>query len=182
MALLQFNAATVQPSQAFEPLPAGWYNVTILKSEMKPTSKGDGSYLELVLVVSDGPHAKRQLFDRLNLNNKNEVAKRIAYETLSAICHATGVIQLQDSTQLHGIPMQAKVTSKPAEGKYEAGNEIGGYRAPQQAALPGFVQPASHAPAAAVPAWVAPPAAPAPVAPPVAPAQPAAAIPPWAKQ
>jgi len=196
MAILQFNAATVAPSQAFEPLPAGWYNVRIIKSEMKPTSKGDGSYLELSMSVIDGPAANRQLFDRLNLNNKNQTAKDIAYQTLSAICHATGVIQLQDSTQLHGIPLMARVAIKPAEGKYEAGNEIKGYKAIASgaSAVPAFVTAQTAPAASSVPSWVQPAqtpilnsglpgngsgVAPAPaVAPAVAPGSP---VPPWAQ-
>ena len=177
MATLNFNAATVEPNQAFEVIPDGWYNVRIIKSEMKPTKDGKGSYLALTHSIIDGQYANRQLFDRLNLNNANQVAKDIAYQTLSAICHATGVIQLQDSSQLHGIPMQAKVVIKPAEGKYDAGNEIKGYKAIAGQAAPGFIsQPA------AAPAWAAPAqAAPSPVQAPV-PQAAAPASPPWAAQ
>jgi hypothetical protein len=182
MAQLNFNATTVAPQDTFDVIPPGWYNTRITASEMKPTKDGSGSYLALTLTVIDGPAANRKLFDRLNLNNKNKVAVDIAYQTLSSICHATGIIQLGDSTQLHGIPLMAKVKIKPAEGQYSEGNEIGGYKK-CEGAVGG--QPAA-------PAWVAPaqqqqPAVPAFV--PQAPAQPAAppqqaagpAVPPWAK-
>ena len=172
MATLNFNAATVQPAEAFDTIPAGWYNVRITESTNKPTKDGRGSYLALTLTVADGKFAKRKLFDRLNINNVNQVAKDIAYQTLSSICHATGVIQCQDSSQLHGILMQAKVTVKPADGQYSESNEIKGYKAVegggavQQApawvsqpapATSGFIAPAAEAPAQAqsgdVPPW-----------------------------
>lgn len=182
MAQLNFNAATVAPQEAFENLPAGWYNARITGSEMKPTKDGGGSYLSLTMTVMDGPCVNRKIFDRLNLNNKNPKAVEIAYQTLSAICHATGVIQLQDSTQLHGIPLSVKVKVKPAEGGYSESNEVAGYKRIEgaAAAVPSFVNQAPPPPIAQqmqpiqaqAPAW-APPAA----APQVAPA----ASPPWAK-
>lgn len=176
MAQLNFDAKTVAPSAAFDVLPAGWYNVRMTASEMKPTKDGAGSYLSLTLTVEDGQFKGRKIFDRLNLNNKNATAVKIAYETLSAICHATGVIQLQDSSQLHGILMACKLKIEPAEGTYSEGNEVAGYKAAEGAVGGVQAQPA--------PAWVQPaqPAAPAPAwTPPAQPAAPANAAPPWAK-
>jgi hypothetical protein len=183
MATLNFNANTVAPQEAFDVLPAGWYNVRITGSEMKPTKDGTGSYLSLTMTVIDGKAANRKVFDRLNLNNKNPKAVEIAYQTLSSICHATGIIQLQDSTQLHGIPMQVKLKVRPAEGGYSESNETNGYKAVEGGAVVG------GSPAQA-PAWAAPsqppqqPAA-APAAQPwqaaAAPQASASASPPWAK-
>ncbi len=129
MAQLNFNAQNVEPRKAFEPVPGGWYSGFISASESKPTSAGDGSYLMLELTISEGPYQGRKLFDRLNLNNKNPVAVEIAYATLSAICHATGVIQVQDSVQLHNIPLDFKASVRPADGQYEASNDVKGYKA-----------------------------------------------------
>lgn len=151
MAQLNFNASTVKPQDAYDVLPPGWYNVRITESEMRPTKNGQGSYLSLTMTVIDGPMANRKLFDRLNINNPSAKAVEIAYQTLSSICHATGVIQLQDSQQLHGLPMQAKVKIRPAEGSYQEANEISGYKpvdgggatAPQ--AAPSWAPPAQPA-------------------------------------
>ncbi|QMV29722.1 multimodular transpeptidase-transglycosylase [Vibrio phage vB_VnaS-AQKL99] len=133
MAGLNFNATNVAPQQAFENLAPGWYTVKMVESEMKPTSAGTGSYLECTFeVLAPQQFAGRKLWDRLNLNNPNEKAVEIAYQTLSAMCHATGVMQVQDSQQLHNIPMDAKVgLSKPTEQYPEPRNEIKGYRACQ---------------------------------------------------
>lgn len=128
MAQLNFDANTVDPNVTFDPLPAAWYNMAIDSSEMKPTKDGMGAYLELKLKVLDGQFANRTIFDRLNLRNANATAQEIAYKTLSAICHATGVIQLQDSQQLHGIPMKVKVAVRPASGEYDANNDVKGYK------------------------------------------------------
>lgn len=125
MSQLNFDARQVDPQQSFEPIPAGWYNMMIVESEMKPTSNGQGAYLQLSLKVVDGQYAGRQVFDRLNLQNQNPVAVEIAYKRLSAYCHATGVIQVQDSQQLHGIPLKARVSVRTdSTGQYDPSNEI----------------------------------------------------------
>lgn len=149
MAGINFNAQDVAPQQAFENLAPGWYTAMIVESELKPTQAGTGSYLEITIeVVAPQQFAGRKLWDRLNLNNPNEKAVEIAYQTLSAICHATGVIQVQDSQQLHNIPMDVKVgMSKVTEQYPEPRNEVKGYRACQGAAAPqGMQQPAQQQP------------------------------------
>ena len=130
MAQLNFDATNVAPATGQQDaIPAGWYDAMIEKSELKPTKAADGSmYLELVLGVCSGQYQGRKLFSRLNIMNANPVAKEIAYKELSAICHATGVIQCADSQQLHNIPMKVKVSLKPADGQYEASNDVKAYR------------------------------------------------------
>lgn len=129
MAQLNFDASQVAPNSGSpDPIPAGWYNAQIDESEMKPTKDGTGTYLQLRFSVVDGQYANRKVYARLNLRNSNPVAQEIAYGELSAICHATGVIQLQDSQQLHALPMKIKVKLRPASGDYDASNEIGAYK------------------------------------------------------
>lgn len=133
MAQLNFDAQTVAPQAAFENLPVGWYTVKIVESEMKPSSTQGASYLEIVHeVIAPQEYAGRKLWNRLNLVNPSEIAVKIAYETLSAICHATGIIQCADSQQLHERPMEAKVGMSKVTDQYpEPRNEIKGYRALQ---------------------------------------------------
>lgn len=199
---INFDASQVAPAVAGEIIPAGWYPVQIVKSEGKPTSKGDGMYLETEMEIIGGEHKGRKLFDRFNLQNSNPIAVEIAYRMLSAVCHAVGVIQVADSQQLHGRPLMAKVKLIPAgpgaDGKmYEAKNEVSGYKAFDASAMQPSA-PVGNAPAWATggapaapafnqqaPAYTAPaPAfnpAPAAAAPTFAPAAPAAgATPPWA--
>lgn len=182
MAQLNFDARQVDPQQSFEPIPAGWYNMMIVESEMKPTSNGQGAYLQLSLKVVDGQYAGRQVFDRLNLQNQNPVAAEIAYKRLSAYCHATGVIQVQDSQQLHGIPLKARVSVRTdSTGQYDPSNEIKavkhineetgttaapaqqGFQAPpQQAPAQQFPQQGFQQPQQAPQQWQQPPAQQAP--------------------
>jgi hypothetical protein len=119
-----FDANTVKPQEAFEPIPEGWVIGAIRASEAKPTKDNESGYLAFEIEVLEGEHKGRKLFDNLNLWNKSVQASEIAQRQLSAYCHATGVLVLTDSQQLHGIPMKIKVGVKPADGQYEARNVI----------------------------------------------------------
>ena len=115
MVQLNFDANQVAPNTGFEPVPEGWYNVAITESEIKPTKDGEGAYLQLKASIIDGPHANKPVFIRLNIQNKNQQAVDIAYGELSAICHVTGVYQIGDSSQLHGIPFQVRVACRKTD-------------------------------------------------------------------
>lgn len=121
-----FNANEVEPNVAFDALPADWYEAIIVESEMKPTKAQDGHYLELKLQVVGGKYNGRNVWDRLNLDNTNDLAVQIAKGTLSAICRAVNVTTPKDSTELHNLPLLVKVAQKPYEG--EMRNEIKGYK------------------------------------------------------
>lgn len=123
-----FDANTVEPNDSFDPLPNGDYLCIITASEMKPTKAGDGAYLELELQVLDGPYTGRKLWDRLNLNNANETAVRIARGALSSICRAVGVPQPNDSCELHDLPLLVKVACKKRDDNDELANVVKGYK------------------------------------------------------
>ena len=123
-----FNAEEVEPS-SFDPIPAGWYKAIISASEMKPTRDGYGEYLSLTLQVIDGQYANRLVFARLNLKNANDKAVDIARKDLAAICRAVGVMSPKSSEELHDIPLMIKVKVRPAQGEYDASNDVCGYKA-----------------------------------------------------
>ena len=122
-----FNATEVEPTTSFDPLPAGKYLAVITESEMKPTKSGTGSYLQLAFQVLDGQFKNRILWARLNLNNPNQLTVQIAKGELSAICRAVGVLQPQDSCELHNLPLIVTVKCKKREDTGDIVNEIKGY-------------------------------------------------------
>jgi len=122
-----FNANEVEPSVAFEPVPAGKYIAAITASEMKPTKKGDGNYLELEFTILEGDCQGRKVWDRLCLHHPNQQTVKIARGNLSAICRAVGVMQPGDSCELHNLPLQITVKCKKRDDTDEITNEIKGY-------------------------------------------------------
>ena len=105
-------------------LPAGKYVAQIIESEMRVTNNGMGQFLWLMLDILEGPYKGRKVFDQLNLVNQNPTTVEIAQRALSAICHATGKLQVTDSEELHLIPMTIQVTVKPPKNGYGERNAI----------------------------------------------------------
>ena len=124
--LNNFNANEVEPALNFEPIPAGKYLAAITESEMKPTKNGSGRYLQLTFTIIEGEYKNRVLWARLNLENPNATAVKIARAELSAICHATGVMTPRDSVELHNLPMTIGVKLKKRDDG-ELSNEIKTY-------------------------------------------------------
>ena len=122
-----FDARTVEPTADFDPLPAGKYVAAITESEMKPTKSGNGHYLQLTFTILEGEYRNRVLWARLNLDNPNQTAVKIARSELSAICRAVGVMQPKDSVELHNLPLVITVKLKKREDTGELTNEIKGY-------------------------------------------------------
>lgn len=157
--LYNFNAAQVEPQKTnFDPLPAGNYVAMVVDSELKPTRSGRA--LKLALRIIEGPHANRQVWTNLNIENSSAQAQEIAQKQLSALCHAVGVINLADTLQLHERPVRIRVKLRPAEGEYAASNDITGYEAVAGGASPAAVARPSFPTAASAPAAAAAPTAP----------------------
>ncbi len=159
-----FNAADVDPSSPREILPKGEYRVHIVKSDLAQTQKG-GTMLVLEFDVLDGEHQGRKVWDRINLVNANETAQRIGQQTLSAICRATGVMNLTDSEHLHFKPLVALVAVEfdsrdvgLPEADRRMQNTVKGYKHADGSAIKADGAPASTAQAAPV-AQAATPAA-----------------------
>ncbi|QBQ71146.1 multimodular transpeptidase-transglycosylase [Shewanella phage S0112] len=153
MPRLDFNASSVPPQTPFELLPTDWYTVSIDESEIKPTAAETGHYLQLRLNVMEGEYVNRKVFCRLNIDNPNQTAQDIAFAQLSAICHATGVINCEESEQLHGKPFMARVVLRPPKGDFDATNEVKGFKACEDGA--GASQgSASKATGGDTPAWM----------------------------
>ena len=153
-----FDASTIEPATAYEVLPAGRYRAQIVESDLRVTKDGMGQYLWLMLDILEGNYQGRKVFDQLNLINRSTQTVEIAQRTLSAICHATGQMQVSNSEDLHLIPITIVVTIEPPSKGYGARNRIR-YRTPEAAAKSGGNPTAapSRAPRSAPPAQIASP-------------------------
>ncbi|WP_288076446.1 DUF669 domain-containing protein [Pseudomonas sp.] len=160
MAFIGFNATAVEPATAYDVLPRGKYLAMVVDSTVKPTKNGSGEYLQLTFEIIDGQGKGRKVFERLNFRNSNKTAEEIAQRALSALCRCVGVNDLNDSEQLHNIPVTIDVAVEDGKGDYGPQNRIKGYesaggQAPQSMAPKATAPSASTAaPAAAgTPVW-----------------------------
>jgi hypothetical protein len=122
-----FDANKVEPATPFDPIPAGKYLAMVTASEFKANKAGTGRFLELTFTVVEGEYRNRQLWARLNLENPNELAMKIAQAELSALCRAVGVLTPNDSVELHNLPLVIKVRCKKRKDTDEITNEISGF-------------------------------------------------------
>jgi hypothetical protein len=151
--LTGFDASAVPEQESFAAIPEGQYVVLATASEMKPTQKGNGEYLQFTFEVIDGQYKGRKLWSRLNLRNANQTAVDIAQRELAAICKAVGVIKPNDSAELHNKPLLATVVVEIDDRKRES-NVIKKYE-PVGAPQAHYAPPAAQAPAQAAPAEAA---------------------------
>lgn len=156
MAQIMFDATQVAPQESLSPIPAGTYVAHIIDSEVRPLKSGMGQALALTFEVLDGQYRGRKVFTQLNVQHRGSPdAERIAQAQLSALCHATGVLKLADSTQLHMKPVRIRVKiRKDASGQYGDRNDVTGYEAAHGVAVPPM--PSMQTAAAAQPAAAAP--------------------------
>jgi hypothetical protein len=153
MAVLPFDATAVAPQQTYTPLPAGVYTTAIVDSEVKGTKSG-GTQAVFQLQVVEGEFTGRKVFARINIANPSPEAERIGQSQLSALCHACGVLQLQDTSQLHGKVIRARLTvRKDTTGQYGDSNEVKGFEAPGGTQPAPVAAPVAAPAAAAIPPW-----------------------------
>ena len=131
MATLNFNAATVAPSEnEFSVIPAGMYNATITGSDQVVAKSGNGEY------------------SILNLWNTNVTAVDIAQRDLAAICTAVNLPGAGDSVELHNKPLQIRVGIRRSE-EWGDQNDIKGYSAVSGPVMAATAPTAPAAPTAA---------------------------------
>jgi hypothetical protein len=128
LTILNFDATNVPVAKPLVMMPAGDYLGRIVESELQETKSKDGSMLVLEIeIIEPAEFRGRKIFDRLNIQNPNQTAMRIAGETLSAICHAVGKLRVGDSRELHGYPLCITLGIEKQEG-YDPKNRVKGYQ------------------------------------------------------
>ena len=133
-----------QSTGDFEPLPAGLYTVSIASADLTPTKDGSGQYIKLKLNVIAPTHQGRVLFSNLNIRNQSAKAEEIGRQQLGAVMRAIGLATIEDTDQLIGGTLIAKVDIRTSE-QYGAQNEVKAYK-PLSGAAPAKPQQAAAQP------------------------------------
>lgn len=126
MALINFDASAVEPS-SFEAIPAGTYEAVIPNSEARPMKSGNGMGFNFEFEIVAGDYKGRKVFEWITFEHRTcPDAQRIGREQLSAMCRAVGVTQLNDTAQLHNLPI---LITLGIDRKDPTKNVIRGYKA-----------------------------------------------------
>jgi len=134
-----------QEAKSFDALPDGQYPAIVGTSEIKTTKAGNGQYLSLTFEIIDGDYKSRKLWSNLNIVNPSTTAEKIGRAELASLCKAAGVMNPQDSQELHDIPVLITVRKDKDDATR---NVIKGYNAVGDA----YEVPVKVAPKAAAPA------------------------------
>jgi len=149
-------AADNAPQFDSAPLPAGLYTVEITGADVKELKSGNGMGLSLEFTVIDPEqHARRKVWQNLNIRHSNAQAQEIAERDLALMCRAIGIGIPGDTDELFGRILRIRTKVRAAQGSYPERAEVAGYEAagtavPQQATKPAQ---APAAPAAGSPPW-----------------------------
>lgn len=124
-----FNAAELpQSDRNFDPIPPGWYDVSITGAELRQTKSGTGQYIAVRYDVTGPTHQGRVVFGNLNIRNSNAQAESIGRQQLGELMRAIGLAKVEDTDQLIGAHLQIKVKIRESAG-YDPQNDVAGFRA-----------------------------------------------------
>lgn len=107
-----FRPEEHEDAKDFDTVPAGWYEVQLVKSEVRQSKKNHSNHYlwcEFIIGNSDGFDG-RKLWAQLNVWNNNPEAARIGNSELKMLCVACGRLSgsVEDSEELHNIPIIVK--------------------------------------------------------------------------
>ena len=133
----EFSVDTLPASSSgdFSPIPAGHYNVRVVKADLTDTKDGTGQYIKLRLDVVGPTHQGRVLFANLNIRNQSAKAEEIGRAQMGDIMRAIGLPKVTDTDQFIGGEVAIRVETKDDE-KYGPSNEVKAYKAIEGAAAP----------------------------------------------
>lgn len=96
-----YKPAEVEAATGGSSVPPGKYRFVVLGSQEKDTAKGDGSYVEFHLQVTEGPQKGSDIFDRFNFNNKNPKTVDIAFAQFKGLATACGKPDVTNTDELN---------------------------------------------------------------------------------
>lgn len=123
MAKLQLDLSQVkeQSNSGYSMIPAGKYEMKVVKTEVKDTKSG-GAMLVCDLEVQDfGDHVSKRIPYQLNIVNSSAEAQRIGLSQLKSLaiaCHVKNPNAIGDSDELiTGVSFEAEVTTEVVSDK-----------------------------------------------------------------
>lgn len=156
--VFNYDDTNLEPAQALEAIPAGKYQVVLVDcSDKTPTRAGTGFYLKFTFEVISGEYKGRKIFQSYNLWHTNSQTQEIARREVKALKVAVGLPDAKNPQELFNLPCTAKVKLIPAEGEYDAKNEIKGFTPKESPSYGGAANPGSAATAAPAAAPTTPP-------------------------
>ena len=118
---LDLSSVEVRTPSNYSLVPAGEYDVTVVKAELKDTKSG-GAMLILGYEVMSGEHAGKVIKDTMNIVNQSAEATRIGLERLKTVANATGhknPSKIADSDELLNLNPFLVIVDVKDDGQYK---------------------------------------------------------------
>ena len=144
-----FDTGSVEPMKDFSVVPPGKYVVQITEPEITPTKAGTGHFIRLILIILEGEHKNRKVWDRINIDNPSAKCKEMGLAVVAAIGRALQIQRFTSVTQLANGVLVAHVKVKNEQNEVRTYSSLESYRA-EQAKQQQAVQPAQPVVAQAV--------------------------------
>ncbi|KRE22568.1 hypothetical protein ASE66_25600 [Bosea sp. Root483D1] len=122
------------PSSGYLPLPAGPYTLEIVETDYVVNLAGTGMVLKCKAQVVGGDYDQRPFYINYNLENDNATAAEIGQRDFAGLRRATGVLQLEDSQELHFKQFGVLIGIRARKDTGEMENVIRAYLFEDQAA------------------------------------------------
>lgn len=114
----------------YELIPPGWYEASVVATELKDTKNGTGKYIKVRYDIAGPTNQGRCVFGNFNIRNPKPEAEEIGKRELGSLCKCIGLEgKLHDTDQLVGHAVQIKVAIKEDKtGQYEPQNVVKGFK------------------------------------------------------
>lgn len=116
-----------KPSAGYTPMPAGDYTLEIVESDYTANNAGNGMVMKLKSQVVGGEFDGRPYFINLSLEHEKGQVQEIAQRDFAALRRAIGVLNPEDTEELHFKSFPVKMGIKRRKDNGEMENNIKEY-------------------------------------------------------
>lgn len=116
-----------KPSAGYTPMPAGDYTLEIVESDYTANNAGNGMVLKLKTQVVGGEYDGRPFFINLSLEHEKPNVQEIAQRDFAALRRAVGVLNPEDTEELHFKSFPVKIGIKKRKDNGEMENNVKEY-------------------------------------------------------
>lgn len=122
-----YLANSAASSAGYTPLPVGEYEMEIVESDYDINRAGDGMVLKCKAQVVGGEYDGRPFYLNYDLENADPQTEKIGQRDFAALRRATGVLQPEESHELHFKRFGVKIGIKNRKDTGEPENVVRRY-------------------------------------------------------